>query len=580
MQAMEDSRTDNSPTLSPAALRRACDARLSMLRSERSTWDSHWKDISSLLLPRTSRFYTDERNRGGDRNRKLIDATGTFSLQVLVAGLMAGATSPARPWFVLQSPEPELNKRPEVAEWMHNATEAMRDEMRRTNLYRALHSVYKELGGYGTHATFCRPIYGGKGLLHFYPMTVGEYWLGQSDLNVVDTCYRTFDMTVAQVVAAFGLDACSRSVQNAWRANQRDKWITIVHAVEPRTERNPEYTAALHKPYRSVYYEAKSDTQSILAESGFDEFPVLAPRWSVLSGDVYGESPGMLALNSIDQLQHQQWRKGQAIDYQTQPPLQTPGSSQGRELSLLPGANNAGSDIVGSKIEPMFKAELRLDHLKLDMDEVRDRIRECFHSDLFLMLANSDRRQMTAAEVAERHEEKLLILGPVLESLQEELQRPLIRMMFGRMVEEGRLPPPPEALLGTELSVEFVSVLAQAQRQIGVNSYDRFLATAISLGQFKPEVWDRIDVDNTIEEYARAWGVPPRMLVPVQEADFVRKARNAAYAAKEQAAALQVGSAATKNLAASPVGGPQPTALDALGNLTGYTNPSVAPGQG
>lgn len=560
----------------PHAVRRAAELRFQGLRNERSTWDSHWKDISGLLLPRTSRFYSDQRNRGGNRNQRIIDATGTFSLQVLVAGLMAGATSPARPWFMLQSPDPELNKQPEVAAWMFLATEAMRDEMRRTNIYRGFHSTYQELGAYGTHAMFCRPLYGAPALLHFYPMTIGEYWLGQSDLNVIDTCYREFDMTVSQLVNAFGIEACSPEVRNKAHTGRRDDWVTVVHAIEPRTDRNPQYEDAGNKPWRSLYYEAKGDNRLVLSDSGFDDFPVLAPRWGVSSNDIYGNSPGMLALNAIDQLQHQQWRKGQAIDYQTQPPLQGPPSAQGRELSLLPGAYNSGSEVVGSKIEAMWRAELRLDHLKLDMDEVRERIRECFHSDLFLMLANSDRRQMTAAEVAERHEEKLLILGPVLESLHDELLRPLIRMLFKRMVDEGRLPPPPEALLGSELSVEFVSVLAQAQRQIGVNSYDRFLTTVSAIGQMKPEVWDRVDIDVVVEEYARAMGVPPKMLVPVQEADVIRKARNDAYAAKETIAAMQSQTASVKNLATSPVGGAQPNVLDALGNLTGYTNPAAA----
>jgi len=44
-------------------------------------------------------------------------------------------------------------------------------------------------------------------------------------------------------------------------------------------------------------------------------------------------------------------------------------------------------------------------------------IRQAFYADLFLMMAESDRREITAREIDERHEEKMLMLGPVLERL-------------------------------------------------------------------------------------------------------------------------------------------------------------------
>jgi len=61
---------------------------------------------------------------------------------------------------------------------------------------------------------------------------------------------------------------------------------------------------------------------------------------------------------------------------------------------------------------------------------VENRIERSFYVDLFLMLANSDRRQITAREIEERHEEKMLMLGPVLQRLNDEL----LAMPEGRRV--------------------------------------------------------------------------------------------------------------------------------------------------
>jgi hypothetical protein len=84
--------------------------------------------------------------------------------------------------------------------------------------------------------------------------------------------------------------------------------------------------------------------------------------------------------------------------------------------------------------------------------DVRERIRESFFSDVFMMLANSSNPQMTATEVAERHEEKMLMMGPVLERLNNELLYPLVEVTFTHMIEMGALPPAPQELAGMDLA--------------------------------------------------------------------------------------------------------------------------------
>jgi hypothetical protein len=79
---------------------------------------------------------------------------------------------------------------------------------------------------------------------------------------------------------------------------------------------------------------------------------------------------------------------------------------------------------AGSKIESMFEVKLNLDHLLMDIQDVRTRIRASFYADMFLMLQSDVDTRKTATEVAELHEEKMLMLGPVLERLHNELLNP------------------------------------------------------------------------------------------------------------------------------------------------------------
>jgi hypothetical protein len=522
-------------------------SRWGALKSERSTWWSHWSEISDFVLPRSGRFFLQDRNRGQKRHNNILDNTGTKALRVLAAGMMAGMTSPARPWFKLETPDRDLNKSPAVKLWLSQVTSMMLDIYGKSNTYRALHSGYEELGAFGTMSSIIMPSY--ENVIHQYPLTTGEYCLAQDWQGKVVTLYREFQKTVGEVVTEFGKDKCSTSTQNLFTAGQLDQWITIVHAIEPRTDRDTTKRDSMNMAWKSVYFELNNANKNqYLSESGFKRFPALAARWAAQGGDVYGSSPGMDALGDIKQLQHQQMRKAQAIDYMTKPPIQVPASMKGRDVDTLPGGISF-VDMTGPNngIKTAFEVRLDLSHMLADLQDVRERIRGAFSADLFLMLANSTNSAMTATEVAERHEEKLLMLGPVLERLHSELLSPLIETTFDQMLAAGMVPTPPPELHGMELSVTFVSMLAQAQRAIATNSVDRFVGNLGQVASFAPAVLDKLDTDMWADKYADMLGVDPEFIVPSDKVALIRQQR-ADQQAKAQgvAQAEQAASAVAK----------------------------------
>lgn len=544
-------------------------ARHAALISERASWVSHWKDISDNLLPRAGRFFTSDRNRGEKRYNSIYDSTGTRALRVLAAGMMAGMTSPARPWFRLTTSVPELDESPAVKTWLADVTRLMQMVFAKSNTYRALHSMYEELGAFGTASSIVLPDY--RNVIHHYTLTTGEFSIATDHRGVVNTVYREFEMTVGQMVGEFGLDKVSTQVKGMYDRNALDQWVPVVHAIEPRAVRDPARRDARNMPFRSVYLEKGGNDDAILRESGYREFPALCPRWGVTGGDIYGNSPAMEALGDIKQLQHEQLRKAQGIDYQTKPPLQVPTSLKNQGVNTLPGgvtyvdtaAQNAG-------IRSAWEANLRLDYLLTDIQDIRERIKASFYADLFLMLANGTNPQMTATEVAERHEEKLLMLGPVLERMHNEILDPLIDQAFTRLVAAGIVPPPPQELQGMELNVEFVSMLAQAQRAIATNGIDRFVGNLGAVAGFKPEVLDKFDADRWADAYADMLGIDPELIVPGDKVALIRQAR--AEAAQQQAAAEQMaaGAKTARDLAAADTSG-ENALTDVTRAFSGYT---------
>lgn len=535
-------------------LREKVQSRWDALKKERSSWMSHWKDISEVLLPRAGRFLPTENNRGGKAAfRKILDSTGTRALRTLSGGMMSGMTSPARPWFRLTTFNPELDESYEVKVWMSQVTSLMQMVFYKSNTYRALQMAYEELGAFGTSATLIYDDF--DRVIHCHPLTIGEFAIATDSRGRVNTVYREFRMTVAMLVQEFGLANVSRAVKDMYDRGQLDEWVEVINAIEPRTERDPRKTDAKNMPYLSVYFEKSGDKGKVLRETGFTEFPAMCARWSVTGGDIYGTSPGMEALGDLCQLQQMQFRKSQAIDYKVHPPVLIPSEMKNMGTQFLPGGVIPYSNAQqAQQIRSAYMVDLDLNSLLVDIQDVRQRINEAFYRDIFMLMVNSTDKTMTATEVTERHEEKMLLMGPVLERLNAEMLDPLINIVFNKLVQADLLPPLPEDLQGQQLNVEFISILAQAQKAISTNSVDRMFSVLGNLAGMKPDIVDNVDLDFWPQWYADALGVDPRFIVSGKKVAVIREQR---AQAEQQAVAmeqLQGATQAAKNMGMSMQG--------------------------
>lgn len=553
----------------PETITEKLSTRFTALKNERSSWDAHCKEISQSLLPRSGRWFLDDRNKGDKRHNAILDSTGTRALRILAAGMQAGMTSPARPWFRLTTSDPKLDESAAVKKWLADTTRLMQMVFAKSNTYRALHIGYEELGAFGTWASIITKDF--KSVIRHHPLTFGEYCLATDANGDVNTLAREYRMTVAQMVAEFGRDAVTQSVRQQFDTGNLERPCTVMHMIEPRADRDARKRDARNMPWRSVYFQPDAEPGKVLRESGFKSFRAVAPRWAVTSGDIYGNSPAMEALGDIKQLQHEQTRKAQGIDYKTKPPVQAPTSLRNDGASqLLPGGVSYYDQMqAGGGIRTAFEVNIDLSHLLEDIQDVRERIRASFYADLFLMLGNSDVR-MTATEVAERHEEKMLMLGPVIERLHNEILDPKIEITFDTMLEAGIVPPPPPEMQGRELSVEFVSILAQAQKAVSTNSIDRFVMSLGTVATVKPEVLDKFDADHWADIYSDALGIDPELIVPSDRVAMIREQR-----AQQQASAEQAAMAQQAAETASKLGGidtSKPSALnDVMSAFSGYT---------
>ena len=499
---------------------------------ERSSWDAHWKDLVKNFSPRKGRFLASDRNRGGKRNT-LINNTPLFAKRVLRAGLMAGVTSPARPWFRLSPADPGMRTYKRAREWFDQVEKLMYRIFSASNLYQQLPNIYDDLSVAGTAALFTQTDY--QTMAHFSALPLGEYALDINGHNRVDTFAREYEMSVYQVVSIFGLKNTSAQTQRAYERAEYSSPVRVRHWIEPTTNISSQ-VGDLGLPeemkYGSIYYE-HGQSHNLLRVEGFRDFPVMAPRWDVQAGDIYGYSAGMDALGDAKALQVQEREKGKAVAKMVSPPTKAPASLKTANVSLLPGANTFIDD-PQDVFTPIYQVSPQVTQLAHDIQRTEERINRSFYVDLFLMMSRQDDVR-TATEVAVREEEKLLQLGPVLESLHNELLDPLIDRTFNILIEEALrgwqgfvpqiLPAPPPELLGSELRVEYISILAQAQRMVAAQVMDRWVGFTERVGQSAPEVMDLVDADALVGEMGDALGVPAKVLRGAEQVQEIRRAR-------------------------------------------------------
>lgn len=149
-------------------------------------------------------------------------------------------------------------------------------------------------------------------------------------------------------------------------------------------------------------------------------------------------------------------------------------------------------------------------------------------------------RDRTATESSIRYEEKLSMLGNVIEQLENELLQPLIDRTLSIMMRVGLVETPPQVLQGKEIDYDYIGILAQAQKQLGLNSINTGIGAIQMLQAIKPDVIDNFDADAALREIFDVAGINPNLLRSNATVEEIREARAKAEEARvQQEQALQ-----------------------------------------
>jgi len=526
---------------------------LAALDTEFEYWRDHYQDLAAYILPRRYQWLgqygplgeAERGQRGRQRSERIKDGLGTRAARKLAAGMMGGITSPTRPWFRLGLAGAEkLGEEPVIVRrYLDEVQLRIQRVLSVSNFYETLSSQYLDVGVFGTSAFLCYE--DPETFVRFYACPVGAFRLANDSRRSVNTFGRRFQMTVEQVVSRFGLANCSERVRESWTrgGNRLRELVSVCHLIEENDDRE-EALAPMYR-YREFYWEKKETGGELLEAAGYEEKPMMCPRWELTGEDVYGTSPGMDALPDIMQLQQETVRKAQGIDKMVNPPLVADHAVKSWGTpSVVPGGVTFVPSGSAVGVKPLYEVSLPLGYLTEDISQVKIAIQETFYNDLFAMISQLQTVR-SATEIDARQEEKLILLGPVLERFESEVLEPVITRVYRVLERRGVLPEPPPNLEGAEMQIQYVSILAEAQRAIGAGSLERWAQMLGNLGGIFPETHHVLDAREFMREYADILNVPARVLRTREEVDErlgaeqERLARQEAAAEGEQLAKTQ-----------------------------------------
>lgn len=521
--------------------------RLQDLQNERTEFESHWLDLDHNLAPKRVRLDGTDNNDGRKGYKAILDSTVLRARRVFTAGMLSGTTSPVRPWYKLSPPDPDMRKNIGVKRYLDELERRQLLILAGSNFYQIIQHAYDRLGTFGTQSFSM--VEHPETLIWFMNQPLGEFYLSRNQYGQIDTHYRETIKTVRQIAQQFGLQNASQFVRSSYNSGQYEEEVEVVHVIEPNSDRIAGRIDNQNMAYRSVWFEQQQNEHEFLFKGGFNEFPAMPARWYAETTDTYGvDCPGMAALSNCRQLYHEQKMKAVYIDKSINPPLQAPAKiKQHGRVSMVPGSITWHDDLTGAgAVRPLYQPTGNLSDLALDINDVRSQVNQSYFVDLFLMISQQDDVR-TATEIAARQEEKLLMLGPPLHQIQNEILRPVIDRLFNIMERQGLNPEPPPELDGVPLEPVYTGILAQAQQMVGVGSLDRFVNTITATAQLDPSVLDTVDTDALANTYAEILDVPPEIMRDEEAIARIRQQRQQALQAQQNAELAAQGAAAARD---------------------------------
>lgn len=566
-------------------LRSHLEDRLNQMRSWRySWWMQNWSNLAEFILPRRSIWLTqsagglptpNNMTRGREINKAIVDPTATYAARICSGGLVSGLVSPSRPWFKMTAAIGRNDLDDEGRLWIDQTEERLYTILAASNFYESEAQEKEDIVVFGTAP--CIIYEDERDIFHCYNPCIGEYYLASDGTNRINGFSREFLQTLNQTVDFFGTETPPEDIKKLWKqkGSALETERIVCHSIEPNFAVGDKEVGVVpgNFTWRETYWLKGVNGPQPLSFRGFHDQPFTVARWSMQSNDPYGRGPGMDICPDVMQLQVMTRRLAEAIEKQVRPPLLADMQLKNQPSSALPGSVTYVPKLGNETgMRSIYNVNPDVAAMSKNIADIEQRIKIGLFNDLFLMLEQSVGDRMTAYEVAQKMQEKLTVLGPVIEGMLGVLKLKLKRI-YGILLRKGFIDPPPRSLRGIPLDVTFISMLALAQKAAATGGLERLAALIGNLVPVYPEAKDLMDVDAYIRTMNDLLGNQQKIIRSPEQVDRIRqvqqqaaRATAAMQASQHAAQTASIGAQAGQTLADTDIGGGQTALAAMLGN--------------
>lgn len=483
-----------------------------------------------------------------DRKARLVDNTATDSCRILASSLQLGMTPASARWMELAV----FGADDEGRRWLDEVADQLHQEIHNSNFDSEAPDAMVDLVTAGWFALMVDINQDVGGGLAFQAWPLGQCYVSSTRSDgYINGIHRKYSLSAA-ALAEFA-EKRGGSVSSQLMARMKvdpDCRADIVHAIEPRMLYETDARMGKNMPFSSCFVEL--DTQHLIHESGYMEFPVIVPRWARIPGSDYAVGPMYDALPEARELNELKRMDKAAADI----------AVGGMWLGVDDGILNPRTIKVGARrVIPAASID-SLKELRSGSDwQLADvRIAQMQMSIRKLLLAEQlqpqDGPQMTATEI---HARVALIrqqLGPLFGRMQAEYLQALVTRCFMLGMRAGLFRDPPGSLGGRNYVVRYISPLARSQRLEDVTAIQSTVSDVLQMANIAPSVVDNYDWDAMQRVLGEARGLPMKLINDMKKIQAIREARakqqqEAAQQAQEQEMQMQMAKAGGAQQAAA-----------------------------
>lgn len=529
------------------------------VRKNQSAWYDHYDDLARVMIPRLLGF-TETYVTGESRMDEIFDGTPMRAARGLAHSIGALMRPEGEKWFFIRAGEDVDQRDREARTWLEDAETRLRDafDNPRARMRQACGEVDLGLVVFGTAPLFVGEARG-LNRLSFRALALRDTCMDWDEEGLL-ALYRFRKLNYRQAEAAFGADALGEKARELREQEKHDVRLTYIHAVLPREDRMVRGKFARNLPIASYWIE--EDSEHIVEEGGYHEWPYIIPRLDTSPDEDMGRSPGMVALPDANTLQAMGETVLVAGQRAADPPLFAPNDGSFAEANTFPGGISYYDVTLARAMRgnPVFP--LDTGHSLPITREMQTDTREQVFAAFFRNVMNLpiDGPEMTATEVIERREEWMREVGPMFGRLESEFIAPMVERAFMVMLRGGGFAQIPESLAGRNVKFEFESPVKRVRQQIEATAARMWKDEVLSLAAADPSALDKLDMDAYIEFTAEAGKVPLRLVRPQDEVEALREARAAQQQAAAEMQMVEQGAGAFKDVAKGMMEGAAPAA--------------------